>query len=116
MERSSKILTGANVALAMFVLGSCLLIAVGAAERMAYSHYLYVRIATSLTAVALAASMEAKRWLFLRPSLIAVAVLYNFVIPIHLTRTVWFPINLVTIALFLMSLYPSMLPKENSDA
>ena len=115
-QRSQPLLSGANLALAAFVIGSCVLIAIGVAARMDYGYYIYVRIATSLTAIALAASVESRRWLFLRPPLIVVAVLYNFIIPVHLSRALWFPINILTILLFLGSYYPALLPKDKSDA
>lgn len=104
--------TAADLALAVFVVGNCILIGVGTAERMAYSYYFYVRIVTSFTAIALVASVESKKWLFLRLPLVIVAVLYNFIIPIHLPRAIWIPVNILTMILFLASIYPATLPKD----
>lgn len=104
--------TAVDLALAAFVIGSCILIAIGAAERMASSYYFYVRVVTSFTAIALVAAVEARKWLFVRLPLVIVAILYNFILPIHFTRETWFAINILTIVLFLVSIYPAMLPKD----
>jgi len=82
---------------------------------MAYSYYFYVRIVTSFTAIALVASVESKKWLFLRLPLVIAAVLYNFIIPIHLPRAIWITVNILTMLLFLASIYPAMLPKDENS-
>ena len=44
----------------------------------------------------------------LRIVLLFAAILYNPFIPIHLSRSTWFPVNLGTIALFLYALYAGL--------
>lgn len=108
----TKLFTGANLVMAGFAIGASAMVGIGALERMSYDFYFLVRVSASLTAVGLAASVEYKPLLFLRIPLIGIAILYNPLIEIHLSRSIWLPINIFTIILFLASIFPAMLPKN----
>ena len=110
-----RILTKANVIMAMFAVLASLLLCIGAFGRVSYDFYLYLRITVSGTALLMALSIEDSRYIKLKPLLFAAALLYNFVIPIHLSKQIWFPINLATIVLLLISIYPAMLPSNTRN-
>jgi len=90
---------------------SCV-IALGAFNRFSYDYYVFLRICTCLTAGVLAFLVNPGRPSKLRNILVGIAVLYNPIIPIHLTRGIWFPINMISIVILLVSLYSALLPRR----
>jgi hypothetical protein len=96
---------GDKLVLPGVVLTAVGVIVLGAFERMPYDYYLLVRIVSCFAAFILVASLEADNWYSLKIPLVFLAILYNPFIPIGLSRAVWFPINLLTIGLYLISLY-----------
>ena len=89
-------------------------VALGAFERMPYGYYTFLRICACFGAAVLAAAVESERWLSLRLALIGLAILYNPIIPFHLGRSTWLPINIATIAIFVIALYPASLPRTKA--
>jgi hypothetical protein len=108
-----RLFSVANMAMACIVIGACILIGFGAAERMSHAYYFNVRVIACLSALMLAMSIEYESLLFLRIPLFAAAILYNFIFQIHLSRAIWFPLNIATIFLFLISIFPAMLSKRH---
>jgi hypothetical protein len=70
---------------------------------MPYGYYTLVRVAACFASVPLAVAVHQRQWKTLGYLLGALGILYNPVIPIHLDRSAWFPINLGTIAALLFS-------------
>ena len=87
----------------------------GALNLLEYSYYVYLRILACGTAIVLFASIEAKRFKWLRLPLSLVVILYNFAVPIHLPRSAWLPIDFITALLFMVSIYPAMLSNDEFD-
>jgi hypothetical protein len=76
----------------------------GALARWPYGYYVFLRWVTCVAAVAVAAVAYSLRlvwavWLFA-----LVALLFNPLIPVHLTRSIWRPIDVIVAVLFLGSL------------
>lgn len=71
-----------------------------------YGYYTFLRIVVTLCA-ALAAFefyMSAK-WRFISYIFIGIAILFNPVLPIYLTRTIWAPFDVIVAGIFCFGLY-----------
>ena len=76
----------------------------GALARWPYGYYVFLRWITCLAAVVVAFVAYSVRhiwavWLF-----VLVALLFNPLVPVHLTRSIWRPIDVIAALLFLGSL------------
>jgi uncharacterized protein DUF6804 len=85
-----------------------------ATARLPYGYYTFARIVTCgiATLIAVAGFFErpaVQAWSVL---LILVAVLFNPVVPIHLNRSTWFYLDLITTAVFVAHLF---LVRERAD-
>jgi hypothetical protein len=83
------------------------LVLVIATARLPYGYYTFTRIVTCGIAALIAAAGFFERaavqvWSVL---LILVAVLFNPVVPIHLNRSTWFYLDLLTAAIFMAHLF-----------
>jgi len=86
---------------------------VGALAEWPYVYYTFLRIVTCGVAVVTAGfAYEQKRiavtWLFG-----FIAVLFNPIVPVHLTREIWAPIDLLTAVLFVVAIFIVREPKED---
>ncbi len=95
-----------NLPIIVMIIITSTVIAIGAFERMPYGYYTLLRLFTCLSASVLAMMITEDRWLSLKYMLIGVAILYNPIIPIHLGRKIWFPLNLATIVILAFTIYP----------
>lgn len=93
---------------------ACVVVAIGAFERMPYGYYTFLRIVVSFAAFVLVAAIEPGNWSGLRVLLVGLLILYNPLIPFHLSRDTWFPINIATVLLFAVAAYPASLPRKNT--
>ena len=67
-----------------------------AIANLPYGYYTFLRIfvcGTALYGIVVAHKIESQEWLI---ALIAIAIIYNPLIPIYLAREVWAPINTVS--------------------
>lgn len=86
----------------------CILL-LNALADMPYWYYTLLRVTICATAIGklLSNKNAAARIIY-----IGIALLYNPLAPVHLTRDIWEPVNLATIAILLLLRYLSPSPKE----
>ena len=109
------LLTGANAFMAALVGINAILLVFASIDDHGYSYYTFLRILTSYTAVALALSIEQKRFKWLRLPLIGALITYNPISPIYLQRTHWQVIDVAATVLFLGAFYPALLPRDSDS-
>lgn len=86
------------------------LIAFVAVFELPYGFYTFVRLAVTAAAISLivfSSRRGTQAWLF---GLIPIALLWNPVIPVLLTRGLWLPLDLAATAFFIV--YASTVPKN----
>ena len=105
---------GDKLALAVVVLFGCVVLAIGAFERMPYGYYTFLRVSVCFAAFVLVAAIESGDWSLLRIVLVGLIVLYNPFVPFHLSRSTWFPINIATMLLLVVAMYPASRPRTKS--
>ena len=78
-----------------------------------YGYYTFLRIA--VTGVALYVAYSGYKWgkTWALWTFVTVAMLFNPLIPVHLTKDVWFPIDLVTAAAFVLAAVVVSAPSES---
>jgi hypothetical protein len=96
------------------VLLACVVVAIGAFGRMPYGYYTFLRIAVCFASFVLVAAIEPGNWSAVRVLLVGLMVLYNPLIPFHLSRDTWFPINIATVLLFAVAAYPASRPRKRA--
>lgn len=70
-----------------------------------YGYYVLLRWVVGATAIFilyLSYQLDRKVWLWL---MVAIAILFNPLIPIHLTKEIWVPIDFIVATLFLASIF-----------
>ena len=70
---------------------------------------------TCYTTLAIAISIEKKKFRWLRLPLMVAIVIFNPIYPIDLARDSWQIIDLITALLILTSIYPALLPRDVDD-
>jgi hypothetical protein len=86
-----------NLKTYIFIVCALLLIAVAP---MPYGYYQFMRIAITLVSSMTAFELYNKNKSLLLVVFVSVIIIYNPIIPIHLNKVIWIPINLLT-AVFL---------------
>lgn len=69
-----------------------------------YDYYLLLRVLVFGTAIFIAyvlRNLEDKKWFYM---MIVIAILFNPLAPVHLTRLIWLPINIITSIIFFKSI------------
>ena len=93
------ILLSASVAVA------CALLLLAASMRFPYDFYSVLRLVVAVTFALLARRFWHHRNSGWRLGLAAFAVLYNPLLPVHLARGIWVPVNIATAVVLLAALY-----------
>ena len=89
-----------------------IILLVWAVDRHPYSYYTLLRWVTSGSAVAafmVGLQQKSVVWCWIMGM---VALLFNPIIPIYLSRGIWAPIDIATAALFLVSIFSLKVKKE----
>jgi hypothetical protein len=78
---------------------ACLLLLIAVAP-MPYGYYQFIRIAITLVASINAFELYNKNKTTLLVVFVSIIILYNPIIPIHLSKETWIPINLLSAVFF----------------
>lgn len=92
-----------------------IILLVWALDRHSYSYYTLLRWVTCASAVAgfiVAVQEHLVAWCWIMG---VIAILFNPIIPVHLTREIWAPIDLATAAVFLVSIFLLRAKREQSE-
>lgn len=83
----------------IYLIFACALLLLALAP-MPYGYYQFIRIAITLVASINAFDLYKKNKSLLLVVFVSIIILYNPIFPIHISKAIWIPLNLVT-ALFL---------------
>lgn len=93
---------------------SCVLLLLAIAP-LPYGYYQFLRIAITIVAGILAYNSflaKQKTWFYL---FIPIVILYNPILPFHLDKEIWLPINLLTFIVFLVYIFFKKDEKKSSQ-
>jgi hypothetical protein len=82
-----------------YLLIACALLLIAVAP-MPYGYYQFMRIVVTLVASINAFELYNKSKSVLFVVFVSIIILYNPIIPIHLNKETWMPINLITVVFF----------------
>lgn len=85
-----------------------------AIKDLPYGYYTFLRISTFLSSIALAC-VYSKKYSSLFISFIIVGILFNPIIPIHLTKDIWRYINILVGIFFMINVYFLRIPATHTQ-
>ncbi len=94
-----------NIWLAVGVIVASAVILAGAAVPMPYEYYSLVRVIVCGVSVFLGLSLRSVGMQGWSSAVLVVAALYNPLLPVHLSRALWLPINLTTVIALAVACY-----------
>lgn len=71
-----------------------------ALQKLPYFYYVDIRIVVTLIALAMLLDSRTKKFTSWKAAFIALAVVYNPLLPLHLTRQIWQGLNIAGAAIF----------------
>ncbi len=85
------------------LISSILLIVAILVDSLPYGYFTFLRLVVFISSLILAWSVFEieMKWIF--AVFILIAILYNPVIPVHLTRSIWVILNIITVVFFIGS-------------
>ncbi|NOX37702.1 MAG: hypothetical protein GXO78_09215 [Calditrichaeota bacterium] len=85
-----------------YMIATLLMIAIA---DLPYGYYIFLRIAVTLVAITMANMAYRQKHSYWMMLFIAIAILFNPIIPVYLDKEIWIVIDLVVALLFIVSVF-----------